>query len=69
MLKLKEIKNSYANLKSKCFQRTEEDKYCIKMLEEALNDPDQKTYTAEEFWKMMEEEDLIYFGKRVQYKY
>lgn len=69
MLKFKKIKNSYANLKSKCFQRTEEDKYCIQMLEEALNDPDQKTYTAEEFWKMMEEEDSKYFGKKVQYKY
>lgn len=51
MLKLKEIKNSYANLKSKCFQRTEEDKYCIKMLEEALNDPDQKLIQQKNFGK------------------
>lgn len=38
MLKLKEIKNSYVNLKSKCFRRIEnsEERYMISMLDEAI---------------------------------
>lgn len=64
MLKFRNIKNSYANLKSRCFQRTEEDKYCIKMLEEALNNPDQTTYTEEEFWKIVEEMEIETYGDR-----
>ena len=71
MIKLRTIKNSFSNIKSKYMHTiTEKDgleRYMIHLIDEVESVPENERiyYTDEEFWKMVEEREIERYGHRI----
>lgn len=68
MVKLRTLKNSYSKIKESFTKIRTEDEYVLSILEEAvaeLNSGEAVLYTEEEFWDLVEKNEMEEYGESI----
>lgn len=68
MVKLRTLRNSYSKIKESFTKIRTEDEYVLSILEEAvaeLNSGEAVLYTEEEFWKLVEKNEMEEYGEPI----